>query len=205
MVTELETVLKQASTSPEAMWRSRILMRSAQDAQRDLQQRVHQQINADGNKKKNTITIPNSQALVLAQEKLQRDWNRTRQQFHKMVMESQQRQLAELSLLSAKNGVTLLPQQQQQLLLQQERQYQSSHPGMQEEKEDFFDRAMRERQEEIERISQSMKTINDIYTVRKNQRRVIFHVVTNPVFMRRISIENTRTVMKITFHNNSCC
>jgi hypothetical protein len=205
MVTELETVLKQASTSPEAMWRSRILMRSAQDAQRDLQQRVHQQIHADGNKKKNTITIPNSQALVLAQEKLQRDWNRTRQQFHKMVMESQQRQLAELSLLSAKNGVTLLPQQQQQLLLQQERQYQSSHPGMQEEKEDFFDRAMRERQEEIERISQSMKTINDIYTVRKNQRRVIFHVVTNPVFMRRISIENTRTVMKITFHNNSCC
>jgi hypothetical protein len=205
MVTELETVLKQASTSPEAMWRSRILMRSAQDAQRDLQQRVHQQINADGNKKKNTITIPNSQALVLAQEKLQRDWNRTRQQFHKMVMESQQRQLAELSLLSAKNGVTLLPQQQQQQLLQQERHNQSSHPGMQEEKEDFFDRAMRERQEEIERISQSMKTINDIYTVRKNQRRVIFHVVTNPVFMRRISIENTRTVMKITFHNNSCC
>jgi hypothetical protein len=165
MVAELESVLKQATTSPEAMWRSRILMRSAQDAQRDLQHRVHQR--TEWKKKVNatttsTTTIRNNKELILAQEKLQRDWNRARQQFHKMVMESQQRQLAELSFLSAKNSATLLQQQQEQL----RHRYRSSHPGLQEEKEDFFDRAMRERHEEIERISQSMKTINEIYAVR---------------------------------------
>jgi hypothetical protein len=163
MVAELESVLKQASTSPEAMWRSRILMRSAQDAQWDLQQRVHQQTDwtttttSKKNSSTSTTTTTTNKALVLAQEKLRRDWNRTRQQFHNMVMESQQRQLAEMSLLSAKNG---------DLLLQQQPQPEDLHHRNQEEKEDFFDRAMRERQEEIQRISQSMKTINEIYTVR---------------------------------------
>jgi hypothetical protein len=174
MVAELESVLKQASTSPEAMWRSRILMRSAQDAQWDLQQRVHQQTDwtttttSKKNSSTSTTTTTTNKALVLAQEKLRRDWNRTRQQFHNMVMESQQRQLAEMSLLSAKNG---------DLLLQQQPQPEDLHHRNQEEKEDFFDRAMRERQEEIQRISQSMKTINEIYTVRFRGKVEVMHNV----------------------------
>lgn len=170
MVAELEKVLQQASSSPEAMWRSRILMRSAQDSQRDLQRQVHQMDfdsgsnnNNNNSSKKNNNNTNNNKARVLAHQKLQRDWNRAQQHFHKILMDSQRRQMAELSLLSAKKvGDTAAAATKSGIS-------RSSYPLLQEEKEDFFDRAMRERQEEIERISKSMNKINEIYTVRKKR------------------------------------
>ncbi|KAG7340383.1 hypothetical protein IV203_023926 [Nitzschia inconspicua] len=148
MVAELEVVLQQASSSPEAMWRSRILMRSAQDSQRDLQRQIHQ-VDFASTANHN----PRYKSHTLAQQKLQRDWKRAQQHFHKILMESQRQQLAELSLLGAKGDLPTARYVSS-----------SSYPMLQEEKEDFFDRAMRERQEEIERISKSMNHINDIYS-----------------------------------------
>ncbi|KAG7373035.1 hypothetical protein IV203_033759 [Nitzschia inconspicua] len=148
MVAELEVVLQHASSSPEAMWRSRILMRSAQDSQRDLQRQIHQ-VDFASTANHN----PRNKAHTLAQQKLQRDWKRAQQHFHKILMESQRQQLAELSLLGAKGDLPTARYASS-----------SSYPMLQEEKEDFFDRAMRERQEEIERISKSMNQINDIYS-----------------------------------------
>lgn len=165
MVSELEKVLEQASSSPEAMWRSRILMRSAQDSQRDLQRQVHQvdfstSSRSSNNKKSNKTNNNNNNnaAILAAQQKLQRDWNRAQQHFHKIVMESQRRQMAEMSLLGAKGDDPYYRKKNGHLS--------SSYPMLGEEKEDFFDRAMRERQEEVERLSRSMNQINDIYTVR---------------------------------------
>jgi predicted lipid-binding transport protein (Tim44 family) len=145
MVAELEGLFQNAATSPEAMWRSRILQGSADEARRDLSGRVRQVLREMQNAGRH------HRSQYAAQQKLQRDWNRAQGHLEAVLQAYHRRQVAELSMLSTPtkpNG-----------------QY-SSHPMLQEEKEDFFDRAMRERHEEVKRISQSMNKINHIYTVR---------------------------------------
>jgi hypothetical protein len=60
---------------------------------------------------------------------------------------------------------------------------------LQEEKEEFFDRAMRERQEEVQRISQSMRKVQEIYTVRltlgKRLRRGLIVIVMGSLTLQR--------------------
>ncbi|KAL3919759.1 MAG: hypothetical protein SGARI_007124, partial [Bacillariaceae sp.] len=94
----------------------------------------------------------NHKQQYAAQQKLQRDWNRAQQHLEAVLQAYQRRQVAELAMLGAQQDKPA------------DTAVSSSYPMLQEEKEDFFDRAMRERQAEVERISQSMNKINDIYT-----------------------------------------
>ena len=158
MVAELEGLFQNAATSPEAMWRSRILQTSAEEARADLQQRIRETMRSMTNAGDGNV---NHKQQYAAQQKLQRDWNRAQQHLEAVLQAYHRRQVAELAMLGSA--------QQDDRQANANTAVQSSYPMMQEEKEDFFDRAMRERQAEVERISQSMNKINDIYTVRMQQ------------------------------------
>ena len=73
----------------------------------------------------------------MASRKLHRDFRRVHNQFSILMDVYKKRQQVEVSFLSREE----------------------------EKKEDFFDRAMREREEEVKNIHDSMLKVNEIYTV----------------------------------------
>jgi hypothetical protein len=133
MVSELESLLVSSSSNPEAQWRSRILIRSAKDADLDIWRRlyVYEANFGDGS---------NFSRAHVASRKLHRDFKRVHKHLMQFMGAYHLRQQAEVSMLST-----------------------SANAG--EEKEEFFDRAMRERHAEVNQIHSSMHKVNDIYTV----------------------------------------
>lgn len=127
MVAELESLLEDSGISPEAQWRTRILIHSAQDADQDIQTRLYQL---------DESSHTSSRAQV-ALRKLHRDFGRVHKDLRKVLALYQRKQQVEVSFLSKD-----------------------------ETKEEFFDRAMREREQEVTKIHQSMNQVNAIYQVR---------------------------------------
>ncbi|OEU23482.1 hypothetical protein FRACYDRAFT_233650 [Fragilariopsis cylindrus CCMP1102] len=139
MVGELDVVSKAdtAVTSPEDMWRSRILLTSAQDANRDLKIAIDKQ-----QQQQQGIVTEESGLAVAGRKKLQRDYYRASEQLQSIIVDIEQRQRAEVSYLTTGKQTTGTPSNLE---------------------EEFFDRAMRERQVEVNNINQSMKKVNEIY------------------------------------------
>jgi len=126
MVAELERLLDDAGTSPETQWRTRILIRSAQDADRDIQARLY-----------NLSDDAQSSRQQVALRKLHRDCGRVHTHLGQVLQRYQTKQQVEVSFLSKEEA-----------------------------REDFFDRAMREREQEVMKIHKSMNQVNSIYQVR---------------------------------------
>ena len=145
MVSELESLMGASSKSPEAQWRLRILIRSTQEADRDIWKRLHQYETSSYGSLEKDIKAHSS-----AGRKLHRDYQRVHNQLHAALERYQKQQEADVACLS------------------------SSYRGPEEKKEDFFDRAMREREQEIHHIHQSMNTVNQIYTVRFAKRKQLW-------------------------------
>ena len=84
-----------------------------------------------------------------------RDYHRASEQLQIIVEETERRQKAEISCLTAKEAAEAGadPANSQKRVLM----------GAAEQEEDFFERAMRERQAEVQKISDGMKKVQDIY------------------------------------------
>ena len=145
MVAELESLSKLSSSSPEAMWKSRILLRSAKDADRDLQLALEREHSSAEGKKG---------VAVAAQKKLKRDYQRASEQLRSIVDEMERRQRAEISTLTASEAAAS----------HREGAPNAQSRGAAVVEEEFFDRAMRERQDEVQKISEGMKKVQEIYT-----------------------------------------
>jgi hypothetical protein len=127
MVTDMEQAMQKSGDSPEAQWKTKILMRSSKDAEHDISRRLHEF-------EETSLRTQNGRGQM-AMRKLRRDFARVHQQFATSMQSHQRRQHAEASLLNA-DGV---------------------------KSEEFFDRAMREREQEINDVHHSMKKVNAIY------------------------------------------
>jgi predicted nucleic acid-binding Zn-ribbon protein len=127
MVTDMEQAMRNSGDSPEAQWKTKILMRSSKDAECDISRRLHEF-------EATNLRTRNGRGQM-AIRKLRRDFARVHEQFSTAIKSYERRQHAEVSLLNADDEKT----------------------------EEFFDRAMREREEEINDIHHSMKKVNAIY------------------------------------------
>jgi hypothetical protein len=123
MVSDLERAIQKSGESPEAQWKTKILIRSCQEAEKDITQRLHK------------AELEGKSKGQMALRKLQRDFSRVNKQFLSAMAYYEKRQNVEVSFLNV-DGET---------------------------KEEFFDRAMREREEEINNIHNSMNKVNTIY------------------------------------------
>lgn len=123
---ELESLVEDAGASPEVQWRTRILIHSAQDADRDLQARLYQL----------DESAHTSSRAQVALRKLHRDFGRVHKDMRKVLTLYERKQHVEVSFLTKDDT-----------------------------KEDFFVRAMRERENEVNKIHQSMHQVNAIYQV----------------------------------------
>jgi hypothetical protein len=124
MVTDMEQAMRNSGDSPEAQWKTKILMRSSKDAECDISRRLHEF-------EATNLRTRNGRGQM-AIRKLRRDFARVHEQFSTAIKSYERRQHAEVSLLNADDEKT----------------------------EEFFDRAMREREEEINDIHHSMKKVN---------------------------------------------
>jgi len=130
MVADLDQAMEKSAESPEAQWKTRILLRSAQEAQQDIQNRLLDFGDTSRRRKDGRGEM--------ALRKLRRDFARVREHFAEVTQSHMRKQQAEVSL------------------------FHSAAPEVGEE-EEFFDRAMREREQEVNNIHQSMRTVNAIY------------------------------------------
>ena len=159
MVANLESLSKSSASSPEDMWKSRILLRSAEDANRDLKLALEKE-EQDAALEKNCKSPANA-AKNVSRKKLQRDFRRASEQYRSLVEEIERRQRVEISCLTANEAATMAmnPEGGDAAAAQKR-----STMGAVEMEEDFFERAMRERQAEVEKISDGMKKVQEIYT-----------------------------------------
>lgn len=142
LVADLETILKDAGETPEAAWRARILVKSAQDADVDLwgKLQAHEKSLLYCGTSHQTDSH-RAQPAQMACAKLLRDFTRSHTSMVASLALYEMRQKAEVSQLGSARwggGGT------------------AGAKG-----EDFFDRAMRQR--ELERMNESMRQVNDIY------------------------------------------
>lgn len=131
MVAELEGLVKDSGASPEMQWRTRILIRSAQDADQDIQTRLYQLDESQHSSSSRAAQV------MAALRKLHRDFGRVHANLVQVLQSYQRQQQVEVSFLNRANG--------------------------DESKEEFFDRAMREREEEVDQIHTKMHQVNTIY------------------------------------------
>ena len=138
-----------ASESPEGAWRARILIRSAGEASKDLGNKLYQYERTLLSPTNGTVAVSkdkeNSQKELRVQQsacmKLHRDYNRSHKGLTMALTHYQKRQNAEVSRLSAV-GWSQVPEKQN---------------------DDFFDRAMREREAELDTMNKSMHKVSEIY------------------------------------------
>lgn len=141
LVADLEEILKLAGETPEAAWRARILVKSAQDTDKCLLDKL----NAYEKSLLMNDTNHDLRTSQTACTKLHRDFKRSHKALITCLALYERRQKAEVNQLGAARwsskscGDTL----------------------EEEEEEDFFDRAMRQR--ELERMNESMRQVNAIY------------------------------------------
>ena len=155
MVADLERLLNdKASTgeTPEAAWKARILVQSAQETDVALQAKLEDyERTLNNNNEKIQHSKPAAGALErtasacttatqMGCHKLRRDFQRSRKALATCVHTYAKRQQAEISQLGA---------------------VRHAHGDGGEEEADFFDRAVR--QKELERINQKMHVVNGIY------------------------------------------
>ena len=112
-----------ASSSPEAQWRSRILIQSAKDVSRDIQLQLDKLDQQQHRGPK-----------VTALRKLHRDFDRVQEHLRESLQHHERQQKAEIAFLSSQAN-----------------------------EEDFFDKAMRERDAEVQKMHSSMNQVNEIY------------------------------------------
>lgn len=170
LVADLERLLRLSGESPEAAWRCRILIRSAQETDNDLWRKLYDYENSlllgSGVSGAATTSTSESRSAQSACVKLHRDFKRIHHGLLQALSDYERRQSAEISQLgavqwnnfqhhatatataasSAKAGERTL----------------DLTPGTgSPPQEDYFDRAMR--QAELEKMNQSMHKVNDIY------------------------------------------
>lgn len=138
-VAELEQVLPEAGEHPEASWRAKILMRSAQDMDQELWTKLYDYEKTLHNRERD----PEVRQQQTACMKLHRDFKRSHRSLVMAVTLYEKTQRAEMAQLGAVGW-----------------------SGRQEgdEEEDFYTRTMRERQEELERMNYSMHQVGNLYT-----------------------------------------
>ena len=134
-MTELESLLEASSTTPEAQWRAQTLIRSAQEADQDICTKLYHYETVFVGDKPNK-----SSRARTACRKMHRDFSRVHDQLSIILEKYRLQRHVDLSLLTAKQDDTR-------------------------EEEEFFDRAMRERQGEVHQIHDSMRRVNEIYEV----------------------------------------
>jgi len=181
MVTDLEASTTQISgtSSPGAMWKSRILLRSCRDAEQDLRATLgggggnENDDDGDGivaaafttNSNTNSNTNPQQMA---ARKKLLRDFRRVSEHFRSVVGDMELKQRAAVSILTATdaadNGNNNGNDNGNDNGVGNNRSSStSSNNKTQQLEEDFFERAMRERNQEVQKISDGMKKVHEIY------------------------------------------
>lgn len=142
LVSELSTLLDSSGETPEAAWRVRILMTSAQETDKELWEKLYT-YEKTLFMKKNSMSVAGEEELRTEQTacmKLHRDFKRSHKALLMAMSLYEKKQAAEISRLGAvgwSNG--------------------------DDEKEDFYDKAMREREEEIMRMNESIHQVNDVY------------------------------------------
>lgn len=101
MVAQLEVLLVESADSPEQQWRSRILLRSAQEADHDIADRLYQyekHLVEDQGHSQEARTV---QAACM---KLHRDFRRIHKALDAALMEYDRRQHADISQLGTSNN-----------------------------------------------------------------------------------------------------
>jgi len=152
MVTQLQGLVDQSGVSPEMQWRSRILLTSAQDADRDIADKLYEYekslVDVQGHSKE-------ARTAQTAFMKLHRDFRRAHQAFTITLCDYERRQRTDISLLGANHNQSINVRNPDALM--------DPAQVLQQEQEDFFERAMREREEEINQVNQKMHKVNEIY------------------------------------------
>ena len=141
LVAELTALLLESGETPAAAWRSKILLKSAQESDRELYGKLQDYEKTLLRRKSDAAT--ESDELRTAQTscmKLHRDFKRSHKELVMAMSLYEKRQRAEVSRLGAVGW-----------------------SGGEEKREDFFDRAMREREEEVTKMNRSMHQVTDIY------------------------------------------
>eukprot|EP00536_Pseudo-nitzschia_multiseries_P011912 jgi/Psemu1/30474/gm1.30474_g len=160
-----------ASSSPEAAWKSHILLRLAQDAEQDLGSRLSFLLSSSQQRGTTGGEGGTGGTFAVRNKKLARDFWRARDQLRTVVMEMERRQRADVSFLMAA-ALTARTRTQQMteetaetLPASDNKNYTATTTtgAALHREEGFFDRAMRERNHEVKRISNSMKMVHEIY------------------------------------------
>ncbi|GAX13916.1 hypothetical protein FisN_5Lh183 [Fistulifera solaris] len=141
LVSELSALLDSSGETPEAAWRVRILMISAQETDKLWEKLYNYEKTLL--MKKNSLSSTGEEELRTEQTacmKLHRDFKRSHKTLLMAMSLYEKKQSAEISRLGAVGW-----------------SYNSD------EKEDFYEKVMREREEELMRMNESIHQANDIY------------------------------------------
>jgi len=136
-VAELEQILPEAGEHPEAAWRAKILMRSAQAVDQELWGKLYDYEKTLFNREQD----PEVRQQQTACMKLHRDFKRSHKFLVMAVSLYEKTQRAEMARLGAVGWSN----------------------RQEENDEDFYTRTMREREEEIERMNKSMHQVGNLY------------------------------------------
>ena len=136
--------------------RTRITMRSASEAERDIGQKLSDHCSRNDRDARSKS----------ANAKLKRDYRRAQEAFGRIAQLYERKQQAELSLLTATGDGRMYNQQQAQAEVRKtlpkiEVIQLFTHPLQ----EDFFERAMRERENDVLNLNSKMGHVNRIYKV----------------------------------------
>ncbi|GAX16811.1 hypothetical protein FisN_5Hh183 [Fistulifera solaris] len=140
LVSELSALLDGSGETPEAAWRVRILMTSAQETDKELWEKLYNYEKTLLMKKNSLTGEEELRTEQTACMKLHRDFKRSHKTLLMAMSLYEKKQSAEISRLGAVGW---------------------SNGG--DEKEDFYEKAMREREEELVRMNESIHQVNDVY------------------------------------------
>lgn len=133
LVGDLDLLNNKSNQTPEDTWRSRILLRSAEQADQDIRTQIQYY----------TREQSDDPTVRASFGQIHRDFKRVHATFRKHMIHCKYRLGAGLSLMPAQPMISLIQQQANE--------------------EDFFDRAMKERELEGMMINGSINQVNDMY------------------------------------------
>jgi hypothetical protein len=136
LVSDLEEVLPGAGESPQAAWRAKILMGSAQAVDQALWTKLYDYERGLVAREEGDIEVRQAQTACM---KLHRDFKRSHKGLVLALTLYEKKQRAEMARLGAVGW------------------------SEREDEEDFYTKAMREREEEIQRMNLSMHRVKDLY------------------------------------------
>lgn len=138
LVAQVEDLVEERTSSPQQQHRSHILVLSAQEANRDISEKLDLYEQSLGDQA--------TRACQAGCMKLHRDYSRAHKALNAALLEHQNRQHSDVSTLlqvgTGSNSGRLLQQEQE---------------------EDYFERVTREREEDIKKINLKMHQMNAIY------------------------------------------